>query len=367
MMKTTITTLCAAMMLTSAGALANANEQTVYQFPQVQSAPATQLQTLEKDSVEYWQQVSGKELKRGVPVFVHQADHLIRVAPKARFENGEVIKPYDLQLDKFSVRDANSQMQLPMQALAARQQMQEAGFSDGSVGLKLGQVNGKGKPMLQTSQALNDNDMYLVHVVEKGSSNALHAKTAFKLQQHQQKLAMQLKMGQQRLKDKDVHLTLVSPEGEHIAAQYQNGEAVFAQPLSYIGAAQGYYELEATVNTVINGQAVKRSVKMPFVQSEQTITMQNAKVQSLGNNRYQANVPVVVEDDGRFAIRATLTGRGDNGERVKLATVEVAKAMSGSDTFVMPFTASAAAKAPFELVDIELTDQTRMLKFAPGQ
>ncbi|MEL7309138.1 MAG: DUF4785 domain-containing protein, partial [Pseudomonadota bacterium] len=68
-----ITTLAAAMMLVSNAA--HANEQTVYQFPQVQPAANAQLETLEKDSVEYWQKVSGKELKRGVPVFVNQADN----------------------------------------------------------------------------------------------------------------------------------------------------------------------------------------------------------------------------------------------------------------------------------------------------
>ena len=48
-----LTTLAAAMMLVSNAA--QANEQTVYQFPQVQPALSAQLETLEKDSVEYWQ------------------------------------------------------------------------------------------------------------------------------------------------------------------------------------------------------------------------------------------------------------------------------------------------------------------------
>ncbi|EWH07823.1 hypothetical protein AT00_01700 [Pseudoalteromonas lipolytica SCSIO 04301] len=354
--------ICAAILLVSSAA--NANEQTVYQFPEVQSASVAQLHMLEKDSVEYWQRVSGKELKRGVPVFVNQAEHFIRIAPKARFESGEVFKPRDLQLDKFSVSDANAQ-QLPMHAIAAREQMQNAGFTDGSVGLKLGQVNAKA--MLKTSQALNDNDTYLVHVIEKGSRNALHAKTQFKVNDQQQRVGMQLSMGQKRVKDNEVQLSLYSPEGEQLDVRYENGEAVFTYPLETLGAANGYYELEANVETKVNGQTVKRSIKMPFVNSSQTITMDNAKVTALGNNQYQAWVPVQVTDSGRYAIRATLTGKGDKGERVKLATVEVAKQIDNYDQFMMPFSVSKAAKAPFELVDIELTDQTRMLKFAQGQ
>ncbi|WP_283711101.1 DUF4785 domain-containing protein [Pseudoalteromonas prydzensis] len=357
-----LTQIAAAMMLVSTAA--NANEQTVYQFPEVQSASVSQLQTLEKDSVEYWQHVSGKELKRGVPVFVNQADNFIRIAPKARFDSGEVFKPHGLQLDKLSVRDTNFK-QLPMQAIAAREQMQNAGFSDGSVGLKLGQINDRA--MLKTSQALNDNDTYLVHVIEKGSRNALHAKSQFKLKQHQQRLAMQLSMGQKRFKDNDVQLTLLAPDGEQLDVGYENGEAVFTYPLETIGAAKGYYELEANVKTKINGQIVKRSIKMPFVHSSQTITMDNAKIAYLGNNQYQAQVPVQVTDYGRYAIRATLTGKGTKGQRVKLATVEVAKQIDNQDQFMMPFSVTKAAKAPFELMDIELTDQTRMLKFAQGQ
>ena len=177
-----ITKLCAAIMVVSA--VANANEQTVYQFPQVQSASVAPLQSLEKDSVEYWQRVTGKELKRGVPVFVNQADHFIRIAPKARFDSGEVMKPHQLQANMFLVL-SESGRQISMQAIAAREQMQNAGFRDGSVGLKLGQVNGKA--MLQTRQALGDQDTYLVHVIEKGSLNALHAKTQFKLKEQQQR------------------------------------------------------------------------------------------------------------------------------------------------------------------------------------
>ena len=356
-----LTKLYAAIMLVSTAV--NANEQTVYQFPQVQSASVSQLQTLEKDSVEYWQNVSGKELKRGVPVFVNQADNFIRIAPKARFDSGEVFKPYDLQLDKLSVRDANFK-KMPMQTMVAREQMQNAGFSDGSVGLKLGQVNGKA--MIKTSQTLNDNDTYLVHVIEKGSHNALHAKTQFKLKQHQQRLAMQLSMGKKLFKDNDVQLTLLSPDGEQLDVDYENGEAVFTYPLETIGAAKGYYELEANVKTKINGQTVKRSIKMPFVHSAQTITMDNAKVEYLGNKQYQAQVPVQVTDSGRYAIRATLTGKGSKGERVKLATVEVAKQIDSYDNFIMPFFVTKTAKAPFKLINIELTDQTRMLKFAHG-
>lgn len=361
-----LTTVCALMMLTSTGAMADAaNGQTVYQFPQVQTTPTAPLKSLEKSSVEYWQQVSGKELKQGVPVFVNQADHLIRIAPKARFENGEVIKPYDLQLDKFSVKDTQSQRALPVQAIAAREQMQQAGFNDGSIGLKLGQINGKGKPMLQTSQGLNDQDTYLVHVIEKGSSNALKARTQFTLAEHQQRLGLELNLGQTKLQDKNVQLKLHSPTGEQIDVQYKGGEAIFAQPLTYLGAANGYYELEASVDTQVNGQKVKRSVKMPFVHSMQTISIHDAKVQALGANQYQASVPVEVTDTGRYAIRATLTGRADNGERIRLATVEVAKELEGYGQFLMPFSATQGANAPYRLVDIELTDQTRMLKFTP--
>ncbi|MBS3797096.1 DUF4785 domain-containing protein [Pseudoalteromonas sp. BDTF-M6] len=361
-----LTTVYALMMFSSTGAMADAgNTQTVYQFPQVQATPATPLRSLEKTSVEYWQQVSGKELKQGVPVFVNQADHLIRVAPKARFENGEVIKPYDLQLDKFSVRDAQSQRLMPVQAIAAREQMQQAGFNDGSVGLKLGQINGKGQPMLHTTQALNDQDIYLVHVIEKGSGNALQARTQFTLSEHQQRLGVELNMGSQKLQDKNVQLKLHSPTGERIGARYQGGEAIFDQPLTYLGAANGYYELEASVDTQVNGKKVKRSVKMPFVHSMQTISMSDAKVQALGGNQYRASVPVEVTDSGRYAIRATLTGRADNGERIRLATVEVAKELDSNGQFLMPFSATQGANAPYRLVDIELTDQTRMLKFTP--
>lgn len=354
-----LTTLCAAMMLVSTATYAN--EQTVYQFPQVQSSSAVQLQMLEKNSVEYWQKVSGKELKRGVPLYVNQVDNFIRIAPKARFDSGEVFKPDDLQLDKLSIKDANSQP-LSIQAVASQQKMQNAGFNDGSVGLRLGQVGAKA--MLKTSQALNDSDTYLVHVIEKGSRNALHAKTQFKVKDQQQRIGIQLSMGQKRFKDKQVKLSLYSPEGEQFDVRYENGEAVLKYPLETLGAVNGYYELEASVKAVVNGQIVKRSIKMPFVHSSQTITMDNAKVTAIGNNQYQAQVPVQVTDAGRYAIRATLTGMSDKGKRVKLATVEVAKQINGQDNFMMPFSVAKAAKAPFELVDIELTDQTRMLKFA---
>ncbi|TMP86072.1 hypothetical protein CWC05_15870 [Pseudoalteromonas ruthenica] len=364
-MKYTLT-LSALAMMTSA---AMANEQTIYQWPNVYQGDNTSLQQLTKSSHEYWQTVSGRELKQGVAVHVTQADHLIRVAPKARFDSGTVIKPQQLQMDKLQLRDAKTDATLALKSIAAQQQMHQAGFKDGSVAIQLKNVSAQGKPMLQSTQPLGDDDQYLVHVVEKDSPYALKAHADFRVDEQQRSLAMDLSIAQQGNASKaanNVSLRVHSPVNEQLSARYANGKVIFSQPLQHVGAAQGFYEIEADTTVNINGQQVKRTIKLPFVYSKDTITMKTAKVSALGNNRFQASVPVNVSDEGRYAIRATLQGMVA-GKATKLATVEVAKAIKGVDTFTLPFDVATAATGPFKLVDIELSDHTRMLKFTPTQ
>ncbi|MFY8274498.1 DUF4785 domain-containing protein [Pseudoalteromonas sp. SSDWG2] len=354
---------CALALLVNISAHAN-NEQTVYQYPQVQPAGEA-LQSLHKTSVEYWQTVSGKELKTGIPVFVSQSQHFIRIAPRAHFDSGEIIKPQSLASKAFIAKDADTQKELSIHVVAEQQHMREAGFDDGSVGIKLANIKAQGQTLLRTKQALNDNDEYLVHVIEKGSRQALKANTQFTLGQYQQRLDISLDLGDAPLKNEQVKLRLHSPVSEKVDVAFDNGEAVFAQPLTHLGAAQGYYELEATVTTQMNGQTIKRSVQMPFVYSAQTIVMDTATVTALADNHYQAIVPVEVEMHGRYAIRATLRGQSNNGDPISIATVEVAKNISSADQFVLPFTSTQAVYGPYQLVDVELIDQTRMLKFTP--
>ena len=112
----------------------------------------------------------------------------------------------------------------------------------------------------------------------------------------------------------------------------------------------------------MNGQIIKRSVKVPFTNTMETIQMTSESYE-LDGNQVNVTIPFSTEMPGRYAIKATLAQVG-KGKVKRIATLEVADEFKYGGEFVLPFKLNKKAKGKYTLVDIEFTDQTRMMKFA---
>ncbi len=335
-------------------------KQTVYKWKDVQSASQEQTE-VNKHSNEYWQTLSGKELKEGVEVALTSDENLIRIAPKSKYENGQVFKAKNLEIEDIKLLNKESRKALKMIQKANQKQMKDAGFDDGSVAVN-GVTSGE-NAILKTDQALNDNDKYLVHVKEKSSKHILSVKNKFKKNKNSNDLPFELTLGNKKIGKNDVALILHSPNGEQIELSYDGKSIQFDQPLEAVGAINGFYEVEALVSTKVKGKTVKRSVKVPFTNIVESANIGTPKLKSKANSA-MVSLPIEAQLPGRYAVKATLA-KMVKGKLTAMETIEVAKDIDYSDELELPFSATSLNKGKYRLINIEVTDQTRMIKTFP--
>ncbi|MDA8621420.1 hypothetical protein N9L48_02135 [Psychrosphaera sp.] len=335
-------------------------EQTVYQWSTVQASSKAQ-QFVEKSSDEYWQTVSGKELKKGVSVYLTTNDNLIRVAPKASYENGEVYKAAGIEIEDLELLDTSSKIKYNVSATASQSQMKLAGFDDGSVAIK-GLTNGQ-NAILKSRQPLADNGLYLIHVKEKNTPHVLNIKSGFKKINEEASLPFNLNMPSGTITSKDVSLSLISPVAEQVEVSLTSNGVEFSQPLEQLGAINGFYELDALVLADVNGKKVMRSIKVPFTNVKETASLGQPRFkQEVG--RVIVDMPIEADLPGRYAVKATLASK--EGDIItKLATIEVAAHIDNYAKLSLPFDVSLVGTKKITLTDVEVTDQTRMIKTYP--
>lgn len=346
--------LMAALVLVAATAQA---DPVVYQYPKAQ-APEQALGTLDKQSDEYWQEVTGKALRQGVPLYISQDKALVRVAPKARFEGGQVFKAKGLDINQLTLADANGKA-LALERLAAQQEMASAGFGDGSVALRVA----KGQARLSSSQPLNDDDRFLVHVKEKGSVHLLSASSDFTLPQGTNRIKLALSLDGQALAPGQVQLTLTSPGGQMVPVRYDGRYLRPQVPLEEVGARHGYYRLEVFTQSQVAGQTLARSLALPVMQTQETASVGAVRLERLDAQTLVAHIPLKARLDGRFAVKSTLIGQYQ-GKTLAIGTTEVAQDLAGGADFSLPFTLPPGVE-DLRLDNLVVTDQTRMLKFYP--
>ena len=323
-----------------------------------------------RSSNEYWEKVTGAQLKKGVRLYSQSADALIRLAPSAN--NG--IQADTLNKDLLKITDKSQLTPVQFNKLASQKAMEEAGFSDGSVALKLALTANLSAMYLKSEQALSDKAEYLLHVKEKNSPVTLNVSAPRFFQDTLERpFELDATMANNALDNSRTQVRLIAPNNAASNATFNNGNVSFFQPLSNVGAYQGYYDLELTSTANINGQAVKRTIKLPFVNLVQTAQLQPRAIMEGTSTQPVISVPVNIHEPGRYAVTATLEGFDPQGNQVKMQTVEVAQWMSSSNQLSLPFDFGKLQgfTGPYSLSQVKLTDQSRMMvlqqhtRFAP--
>lgn len=331
-------------------------EATVYVWPQPHAAHSNYIEKQSRTSDEYWQVVTGAELSKGIQVQT-TSDALIRLASYANYKSGakQVSEGLDPKMLRMSA--AGNQL-VKAQQIMSQVQMEHAGFTDGSVALKLPKL--EQKLTLRTMQNISDEGRYLLHIKEKNSPMVL--KLAAKsnvagLADNSMKLEMS--MAEKAILGNEAQVRLLDPKGEEVNVQYKDSQLTFADDLSYFGARQGLYELEVNVSKNIGGKLVKRTVKFPFANTVKTAQL-SGKAQQNGDAGF--SMPVSVSEPGRYGVTATLQGETADGNLVRLQTISSAAWLDANGELDLPFTlAQFKHYNNLSLVDIKLMDQSRMM------
>lgn len=333
-----------------------------YIWPKPHQASAMVLEQ-QLSSDEYWETVTGAQLNKGISVY-SSSNGLLRVAPLADNASGARQVAADLDMSQLQVVGAGEQSYA--RQLASQKQMNDAGFTDGSVALSLSNAQGE-MLTLRTNQALKADAKYLVHIKEKNSPYKLAVSAAnTMLGQQGERFAIDASVNGVKASAKATQASLISPQGQQTALRFQNGAVVMNQDLEVLGAYTGLYEVQLTTTVQVDGKLVKRSVKVPFANVAKT-----AQINPQGLTQSEAGfaLPVSVSESGRYGITATLEGTNSAGKKVRLQTVDVAQWLSGNESVSLPFELEKFQQySDLSLVDVKLMDQSRLMvvQFLPN-
>lgn len=327
-------------------------ERVEYIWPAVMQKARLISERQEAYSNEYWQTITGEQINRGVPVYV-SGDALIRLAPKARYSSGARQVSPGIELNDLSIKQADGSM-VKLNLIAGQEEMKSAGFSDGSVAVKVSSTSNR--PLqIQSQNKLAANSEYLLHVKEKNSPYQLK----LAMPSHfdgETNLAINASLHNQKLVPLTTQIKLLAPSGEELDAQLRDNRVTFSQPLTEFGAKNGLYQLELHTTGNADGKLVKRSVKLPFINVAKTASLGEVQIDK------QIALDINVFDAGRYNVSATLQGVDSQGNLQRLQTADVAETLSQDKQLVLPFDLSKFSHFKnFSLVDVKLTDQSRLM------
>lgn len=331
-------------------------EATTYIWPQPHAAHSNFIEKQARSSNEYWQVVSGAELQKGINVHT-TSDALIRLASYASNDSGAMQLAEGLDPNMLTMSASGNGM-VNAQRVISQVQMEQAGFSDGSIALKLAKA--EDKLTLRTSQNIAADGRYLLHVKEKNSQMVLELAAKSNVAGlADNTMKLDLKLADSALANQDVNVRLLDPRGQELPVSFQNSQVSFNNDLSYFGAREGLYELEVNVAKYLDGKLVKRTVKFPFANTVKTAEL-SGKPQLNDETGYK--LPISVYEPGRYSVTATLQGETASGTQVRLQTISSAAWLEANGELSLPFTLDAFNHYNnLELVDIKLMDQSRLM------
>ncbi|SFC42938.1 DUF4785 domain-containing protein [Pseudoalteromonas denitrificans] len=359
----TFTLLTLAMAFT-ANAQNKTSEATFYQWPTTFNTDISVANQKTYISDEYWQEVTGAQLNAGIKVYLSDASTLVKLAPKAKFDEGQVFKPQELELNEIQLVNNQKSVKQKLVQLAAQKDMALAGFKDGSIALKVENASLASETILKYAQPLVADDKYIVHVKDKNSAFKLKVTSPLSIKkQLQPKLKLNAQLTNKQFSNKDVNAYLISPLGEKVALKYNQGNIVFSDELHQLGAVKGLYQVELNITTDHLANKIKRTIKVPFIQTAETAKVVTSDINIAAKNKtnVKVTVPLSIAQEGRFAVKATLQGFNLNNQKVDIATAEIAQYLYSDASLIMPFKVTGITKGPYSLSNIILTDQTRMI------
>ncbi|MEZ5484317.1 MAG: DUF4785 family protein [Lysobacteraceae bacterium] len=318
------------------------------------------------DSREFWTHVDALDLAKGFRFQTTAPGAVIRISPTASVGSKAAIAPGDINL-------AIDGRPLPATALtrtATSAQLKAAGldFAEGTIAFRIDPAEGSGRVALTAKLAAGD---YLIHVTEPESATVakLSAGSDTAFTGGEQSARLQLFDGADALPIKRMNGIVTAPDGRSFDVDFHadgNGNALAGFSLPAKAAdVPGLWELHAFVAAEQNGELVMRDVKSAFAVVAAIGRLGGSMQMHDSAQALSFDVPVKAAMGSRFEVRAVLYGNDVDGKSVPLAIGHAADWIdAGNGSVELSFDRSLlkGAKAPFELRQIELYDQSRLAK-----
>ncbi len=342
------------------------NDFVHFSFPlKADSEPQSVHQESNISSDEYWFQTSGKALNNGVLINSTQAGALIRVT-QGHGSKGKQLAP-DLDTSLLKLNSTKGTKQSVIDKVISKKLMEETDVFDNTLVIKT--KSNVGALMLKTSQALNDDDLYMISVKEQNSPYRLQfTMDAQSYSENKNATAtIQLVNGEQKLSTNKVTATLIAPDGQRSPVNFTAGKQGqvklnLLRPKNVIAPINGLYEVLVEASGQENGLTIQRNAKLALTFTKDTARL--AKV-TLDNQASNAELSIVAKEGSRFEARAILYGTNYDGKLVPVMETHAAQSFNpGINLLRLPFDTKilneAQVGAPFELRNVRLFDQKQL-------
>ncbi len=315
------------------------------------------------ESREFWTQVDSSQLARGFSINTTAPGALIRVSP---IGSAAAASSETMSIGRNGTPIDKSQS---FAHTASTDQLKQAGMnvSNGTAVVQLNPGLGKGQFTLAMKKA---NGRYLVHVYEPNSPYALSANASRTNLLAGGQLDVNARLGTQEtaLTGTQVSGLLVAPDGQSFDMSFSVGKDGIARssaPLPVQASSQpGLWEVQVFAGGVAADGSVQRDARTAISVTQPTASLEGGydfDAQSL-----HFTLPVQVAAEGRYELRGTLYATGSNGLASPVSEAHSAAWFTpGQHPLELGFDRThvpAGYGAPFELRNVELTDQTRMGK-----
>ncbi|BDY04952.1 DUF4785 domain-containing protein [Ferrimonas sp. YFM] len=334
-------------------------------------SPVTQT-VQQQVSDEYWTEVSGAELNRGVALPLSQGGSLIRVAPRWNLDTGTPIKGESVVPSSIELRPVGDKQAQPnlVESMADADALATAGIDDGSSALVLSASLKPGAYRLKVNQSLMADAKYLVHVKEKHSPWTLSLASPARVAAEQTSLPVELTLSgsdDAEIVERTASLRLSTGENIELAFSGSEGQptlAVSGQTLPLPGVAPD--ELVVTSLRRVDGQEVKRTVKTAVKRVSRTLSLAPQITSHWGRHTLESlELKVQASAQGRYQITLWLEGTDSSGNWAPAYQLQAARWLEpGQHAWQLPLVPDLLAKQgltpPYRLATLTLTDQSRM-------
>lgn len=323
-------------------------------------------------SRESYRKVSGAQLNAGIELETSSPRALVRLQPLGEIgqRDKDALMPQAMQ-----IRVANGKTLSGgdgMEAIVTADKLAKADlpFAPGTSTFRIAEQLGAGSFQLIAS-GLQDEQEYLINVVEADSPLILEAQTAASHYLHGQQLAVVAQLrdsreGGKKQLVKSFQAELVSPAGRVFPLRFMPIAGGSYRALLKLDAQEvptpGMWEVRMHSQSQIKGQNIQRSarfgfpVALPVARLTGEVQLQNGKPH-LG-----IQFGVSAASPGRYEVRGMLYGTV-NGSLQPLGVAQAAQWLEvGRGEIALQFDPSLlkGASAPFEVRDLGLLDQSRI-------
>lgn len=305
------------------------------------------------ESREYWQTVEGAELQQGIALKTTAPGAVIRISPARG----------SASLDAAEIRVNGNGKAARLEQAADAEALRAAGMDvdAGTAVVKLADENGAGAYSLRAAKAQG---RYVVHVFEPESDVVLKAQPDRQHVLGGETIAVSMDLSRAgRSLPAQAEALLVAPDGSSrpisVTRDATGMLSARVRLPAQASAVPGLWELQLFAS----GDGISRDARTAFGVAAPTARLDGEV--AIDASRLRIDVPVRTGSPGRYEVRGTLYATASDGSLAPVSQAHSAAWFErGKATLVLAFDRGHVPSgygAPFELRQLELSDQSRLV------